>query len=154
MLLVGLPEKSRVVEARPQHTFMPVANDPLRISIGIQHRQEVRLQFVISIFNRKIFLVIAHHCDQNFLRKAKEIRIEATEYSERKFRKIDHRIKQILVFPPARARDRAGGGIESFANLLLAGAAAQHLRVAQCTNIRLASTGYRDITIRQDPVTP
>ena len=124
MFLVGLPEKSCVVEARSQNTLMAVTNDAVRITVSIQHRQKVRQQFVIAVFDCKIFLVITHHRDQNFFWKREVFGIEAAEDSGRKFGEIDNCIKQILIFALTRSGRGAGGGIESFANLLLAGVAA------------------------------
>src|SRR5207244_13115389 len=124
MLLVGLPEESRVIKACPQHSLMAVTNDALRIAVGIQYRQKVRQQFVIAVFDCKIFLVITHHRDQNFFWKREVFGIEAAEDSGRKFGEIDNCIKQIIIFATTRSGRGAGGVIESFANLLLAGVAA------------------------------
>ena len=90
---------------------MAVTNDALRIAVGIQYRQKVRQQFVIAVFDCKIFLVIAHHRDQNFFRKREVFGIEAAEDGGRKFGEIDDSIKQILVFSPARSGDGTRGGI-------------------------------------------
>src|SRR6266576_2213555 len=152
MLLVGLPEESRVIKACPQHSLMAVTNDALRIAVGIQYRQKVRQQFVIAVFDCKIFLVIAHHRDQNFFRKREEFGIKAAEDGGRKFGEIDNCIKQILVFPPACAGYGASGGIERFANPVFAGVPAQHIRIAQRTHIWRSSTWYRNLAICQNPV--
>src|SRR5207244_2590406 len=152
MFLVGLPEKSCVVEARSQNTLMAVTNDAVRITVSIQYRQKVRQQFVIAVFDCKIFLVIAHHRDQNFFRKREEFGIKAAEDGGRKFREIDNCVKKVLVFSPACSRDGAGVSIERLANLLLTGVAAQHVRIAQRTHIWCPSTWYRNLAICQNPV--
>src|SRR5207237_7197660 len=90
MFLVGLPEKSCVVEESSQNTLMDVTNDAVRITVSIQHRQKVRQQFVIAVFDCKIFLVITHHRDQNFFRKREVFGIEAAEDRGRKFCSIDN----------------------------------------------------------------
>src|SRR5437899_10295981 len=97
MLLVGLPEESRVIKACPQHSLMAVTNDALRIAVGIQYRQKVRQQFVIAVFDCKIFLVIAHNRDQNFFRKRDEFGIIAVEDDVSKFREIDNCMKTMLA---------------------------------------------------------
>jgi len=40
----------------------------LGIAIRIKHGKEMRQKFTLGIFDRKIFLVIAHHRDQHFRR--------------------------------------------------------------------------------------
>ena len=75
-LLIGLPEKASIVEARPQHALIAVPNKRLRISIGIQHRQKMGQQLTARIFQGKIFLMIAHDGDQHFFRQREELRIE------------------------------------------------------------------------------
>ena len=80
MFLIGLPEKPRVVEARPQNAFMPMANDALGIAVSIQHREKMRKQFAISIFNSKIFLMVTHDRDQYFLRQFEKFPVKAAQY--------------------------------------------------------------------------
>src|SRR3984957_19863667 len=60
-LLIGLPEKACIVKSRAQHSLIPVTNQALRISIGIEHREKVRQQLALRILESKILLVIAHH---------------------------------------------------------------------------------------------
>ena len=66
--LICLPEKSRIVEAGPQHAFVAVTNYALGVAIGIQHREKVGGQFAARILHRKILLVIAHDRNQHFFR--------------------------------------------------------------------------------------
>ena len=141
-LLIRLPEKSRIVEARPQHALVAVPDQSLRIAIGIQHREKMRQQLMVRIFKRKIFLMVAHHRDQHFFRQRQKLRIEAAENHGRKFREVHHRIEQSLVFPPARSGNGARGRIESFANLLLALRPAQNLSRAQ--SIDISGSGPRN----------
>ena len=79
MLLVGLPEEARIVETGPQHAFMAVSYDAVGIAVGIQHGEKMWKELAAGVFNRKIFLMIAHHGDQNFLGQFEKLRIEAAE---------------------------------------------------------------------------
>ena len=106
MLLIGLPEEARIVEAGTQHAFMSVANDALRIAIGVQHGEKMRQQLAARIFDGKIFLMIAHDRDQNFLGQFQKFGIEAAQNHRRPLGEVDDCIEQSLVFAPARAGDR------------------------------------------------
>ena len=125
MLLVGLPEKACVVEAGAQHTLVAMTNQPVGIAVRIQHRQKIRQQVAIRPFDSKIFLVVPHHRDQNFLRKLKKFRFKAAKNDRGPFGKIHNRFKQGLVFAPAGSGNRASGDVKSFADLLLALTTAQ-----------------------------
>ena len=78
VFLIRLPEKTRVVEPRPQYTLMSMPDDALRITISIQHRQKIGGQLAIRIFHRKILLVVTHDRDQYFLRQFQEFRVETS----------------------------------------------------------------------------
>src|SRR4029077_18703310 len=80
MFLVGLPEKTRVVEAGSQHALMPMPDDALGIAVSIQHREKMGKQFAISIFNREIFLMVTHDRDQYFLRQFQKFPVKAAQY--------------------------------------------------------------------------
>ena len=86
LFLVRFPKESCVVESRSQHALVAQPNESLRITVGIQHRQKMRREFSVCIFNRKIFLVIAHHRDQNFLRQREKLRIKRSQNCRRKLR--------------------------------------------------------------------
>ena len=68
MLLVSLPEEARIVETSPQYTLITMANQTVRIAISIQDSKEVRQQIAGCMLDSKIFLMVAHHRDQNFFR--------------------------------------------------------------------------------------
>jgi hypothetical protein len=119
-LLIRLPEKAGVVEARTKHTLVAMTDEPLRIFISIQHRKKMRQQLAARIFQRKIFLVVAHHRDQYFFRQGQELRIESAKNDRGKFGEVDYAVEEGLVFPPARSGNRTSARIERFANLLLA----------------------------------
>ena len=53
-LLVGLPEEARVVEAGAQYALIAMANQSIRIAVGVENRQKVRQQFAAGIFEREI----------------------------------------------------------------------------------------------------
>src|ERR1700687_1179348 len=59
MLLVSLPEEASVVEAGPQHAFVPVADDAVAVGIGVEHRQKMGRKAASRIFNGKISLMVA-----------------------------------------------------------------------------------------------
>ncbi len=123
-LLVGLPEEARVVEAGAQHALVAVADDARRIALGVEHGQKMRRQPAARVLHREIFLVVAHHGDQHFFRQLEEFAIEVAEDHRGPLRQIDDRVEQFLVFAPARAGNGAGGGVQRFADALLALAAA------------------------------
>ncbi len=56
---------------------MPCAHETLRVAIQIDHRQKMRRQMPVAPPHRKIFLVIAHHGNQNLLRQLQIRGIEA-----------------------------------------------------------------------------
>ena len=119
MFLVGLPEEARIVEARPQHAFMAVPNDALRDRRPCSALPEnAASSLPLRIFDRKIFLMIAHHRDQNFFGQLQKFRIEVAQNHRRPFGQIDDGIEQDFVFAPARAGNGASGGVQRFANLL------------------------------------
>ena len=97
-----------------------MADQPLRIAVGIQHRQKMRQQLPVGIFDREIFLVIAHHRDQHFFRQRQKLRIEPAQNRRGKLGQIHDRIEQRLIFAPARPGNGARRGVERLANLMLA----------------------------------
>ena len=108
----------------------------------------MRQQLAVRIFHRKIFLMVAHHRDQHFFRQRQKLRIEAAENHGRKFRQIHHRVEQRLVFPPARAGNRARRRVERLANLLLALRTAQNLGRAQRIDIGRPGPRNRHVAMR------
>ncbi len=67
-LLVGVPEKAGIVEAGAQDALIAVADDrpPFSIHFGIQHGEEMGSERGLRILDSEVFLVVAHHGDQNF----------------------------------------------------------------------------------------
>ena len=78
-LLVRLPEEFCIIESRPQHTLVAMPNQALRIAICIQHGQKVWQQLACGIFQRKIFLMIAHYGDQHFFRQLEVLSIKTAQ---------------------------------------------------------------------------
>ena len=78
-LLIGLPEKARIVEAGAQHALVAVANEAVGIAVGVEHGEEMRQQLAVGIFQREVFLVIAHDGDKNFVGEREEFGIEAAQ---------------------------------------------------------------------------
>ena len=95
--LVGLPEEARIGKARAQDAFVPGADQSLRILGQIDHRQEVRRQFPAALFDGEIFLVTAHHGDQDLVRQFEERGIEATFDDVRKFVEVGDQLQQVGV---------------------------------------------------------
>ena len=118
--LIGVPEEAGIVEAGAQHAFVAVANQAVRISISVEHREKVRRQLSVGVFEREVLLVIAHDGDQNFGGQREKFGIEVAENYRGEFRKVDDGVEQRLVFAPARAWNGARRGIERFADALLA----------------------------------
>src|SRR4029077_1464669 len=114
MLLVSLPEKTGVVETRPQHPFMAVADDALRIAIGVQDSEKVRQQFMLRIFDGKILLMVTHHRDQDFLRQLQELGIKIAQDDGRKLGEIDDCVQKSSVFAPTCPRYGPSSGIKLF----------------------------------------
>ena len=75
-LLIRFPEKLRVGKACTQHTLMSRPHQPLRVFVEIYHRKKIRRQPPAASFERKIFLMVAHHRDQNLVRQREKIRIK------------------------------------------------------------------------------
>ncbi len=119
-LLIGVPEEAGIVEAGAQDAFVAVANEAVGIAVGVEHGEKVRQQLPVGVLDREILLVIAHHGDEHFGGQREEFGIEAAENHRRTLREIDDRVEQRLVFAPARAGNGSRGGIERFADALLA----------------------------------
>src|SRR5580704_8536573 len=134
-LLIGLPEKSGIVEPCSQHAFVSMTNDATRVAIGIQHSQKMWQQLAARIFDCKIFLMIAHDRDQDFLGQLQELAVKTAQNYRRKLGEVNDVIQKSLVFAPTRAGNGASGGVELFANLQLAVAAPQNSRGSQGLNI-------------------
>ena len=111
MFLVGLPKETRIVETGSQHAFVSVPDNAVGIAVGIQDRQKMREQLAAGVLDREIFLVIAHHRDQDFLRQLQKFGIETSQNCRWPLGQVDHGIKQQLVFTPARTGNGAGGGV-------------------------------------------
>src|ERR1019366_3949544 len=77
--LIGLPEESRVGKSRAQNSFVPCSNQALRVAVQINYGEKVRCQPAAVRTQRKIFLMAAHHRNQNFVRQFKIIWIKAAE---------------------------------------------------------------------------
>ena len=97
-----------------------MANQPIGIAFGVEHRQEMWQEFATGVFQSEILLMIAHHRDQNFIGEREELRIEIAEHDRRKLGEIHNCVEQGLVLAPARAREGSCGRVERLANALLA----------------------------------
>ena len=131
LFLVRLPEEAGIVEARAQNAFVAVPDQSFGVASRVEHGQKMGQQFPVGIVDGEIFLVVAHHRDQDLFRQIEKFRIEAAEDDRGKFREIDDRRDQRLVLAPAGSGDAAGGGIERLADHLFAFGCAQYLCGAQ-----------------------
>src|SRR5580704_11231026 len=104
------------------------------------------------VLDREILLMVAHHCYQDFLGQFQKFLVKASENYRGKFGKVDDRVEEILIFTPTGAGNRAGSGIQRFANLLLALAPAQDLCSAQGFEIRRTRARNLNGLVRQEPV--
>ncbi len=95
--LIGLPEEARIGKARAQDAFVPGADQSLGILGQIDHRQEVRRQFPAALFHGEIFLVTAHHGDQDLVRQFEEGWIEAAFDDVRKFVEVGDQVQKVCV---------------------------------------------------------
>ncbi len=112
----------------------------------------MRQQCSLGIFNREIFLVIAHHRHQYLFRKREKLRIETAQNHGRKLGEIDDRRHQRLVLSPARSGDRASRGVERLADDMLAFGSTQHLGAAQRFHVGTGAPDG-DILTADDSVT-
>ncbi len=149
-LLIGVPEEAGVVEAGAQHALVAVANQAIGIAAGVEHGEKMRQQLAVGIFQREIFLVIAHHRHQDFIGQRKVFRIEIAENDGRELRQVDDGVEQRLVFTPAGAGNGAGGNVEIFTDALLAlGCAGDDRSLGQRGDVvRRHADGQR--TVRQN----
>ena len=92
-LLIRLPEKLRVRKARTQHSLVSRPHQPLRVFVEIYHREKIRCQPPAASFQRKIFLMVAHHRNQNLIRQRQKIRIEIAGNHGGIFVEISHDLK-------------------------------------------------------------
>src|ERR1700686_909357 len=119
LLLIGLPKKTGIVEASAQDALIAVANQTICVGIRVEDGEKMGQQLSVRLFVGEIFLVVAHHRDQDLFWKIEELRIEAPEDHRRKFGEVDDSRDERLVFAPARARNRARGRLQRFGNYLL-----------------------------------
>ena len=145
LLLVGLPEEARIVEAGAQHALIAVPNhavaDRRQCSTP---RRKCGSELAIRVFHREIFLMIAHHRDQNFFRQFQKLAIEITQNGRGTLGEVHHCVQQVLVFAPAGAGNGSGCGIERLANLLLALRAAQDFGATQRFDVCRSCSRDRD----------
>ena len=97
LLLVGLPEEARVVEAGAQHALIAAADEALGIGVDVHHRDELRRELAVGVFHREILLVVAHHRDQDFFGQFEELRVEAAGDRGGIFGEVDQRFEQRVV---------------------------------------------------------
>src|SRR5579864_822698 len=93
-LLVGVPEELRVIEAGAQHAFVAVADQPVRVTISVEHGEKMRRQFAGSVLDRKVLLMIAHDGHQYFFRQREKLRIKVAQYRRGPLRQIHYRLEQ------------------------------------------------------------
>src|SRR5271165_6718988 len=107
-----------------------MANQAVRITARIEHREKVGQQFVAFIFEREILLMVAHDGDQHLVRQREELGVEAAENDRRKLSEIHNRAEESVVVAPVRARYGSRRSVESLADALLAFGGADHNRAA------------------------
>ena len=152
MFLIGLPEKTGIVEAGAQHAFMPVTDDAGGIAVGVQHGQKVRREAAARVLDGKIFLMVAHDRDQNLFRQFEKLGVEGAENRRGPFGQVHYAVEQRFIFTPARARNGASGGVESLTNLFFPGLAAQNPGPLQNLYIRSARPRDLDRPVGQNPM--
>ena len=109
----------------------------------------MREEFSRFVLDREIFLMVAHHRDQNFFRQFEELGIKAAQNRGRKFREVHDRSQKRVVVAPACAGDGTGSGIERFADRMFAFGGAQNSYSAQGLNVG-AGLGDDDVFTTKD----
>ncbi len=97
-----------------------MADEAVGIAVGVEDGEEVRRELAVGVFEREVLLVVAHDGDQDFGGQREILGIEAAENYRGTLGQVDNRVEQGLVFAPARAGNRAGGGVEGLADAVLA----------------------------------
>src|SRR5580704_6562731 len=80
----------------------------------------MRRQRMMPIFDRKVFLVVPHYGDQNFLRQGQIFGLEIAEQHGWPLGEVGHLLHQGLVFSPSNLRKITDDGIERIANAMAA----------------------------------
>ena len=97
LLLIDLPEETRVVETRANHALITLAYETVGIAGCISHCYELRRERAIGIQHGKVALVMAHDCGENFLGQFEIRRVKAAADGSRELGQVDERFQQILI---------------------------------------------------------
>ena len=76
---------------------MTLADFVSAIRVDIDDREEERKELPFLIHQRKVFLVLAHHRDQNLLRQIKELRIEGSANHGRTLVQVYNGLEQLFI---------------------------------------------------------
>ena len=96
-LSIHPPEKRGVCQARFQDAFMTLADFLSALRIDVDNREEERKELPFLVHQRKVFLVLAHHRDQNLLRQIKELRIEGSANHGRTLVQVYNGLEQLFI---------------------------------------------------------
>ena len=92
--MISVPEETRVIESRPQHTFVPSADDAVGVAVQVRHGDKVRLQPAVFILDGEVLLMVIHHRFENFLGQSEVSFFESPENRRRVFSNVDQRGQQ------------------------------------------------------------
>ena len=76
---------------------MPGADQALGVPGQVDDRQEIRREFSAPLFHREVFLVVAHHRDQDLVRQVKERRVEPALNDVGKFVQVADLLQKIDI---------------------------------------------------------
>ncbi len=105
-LLIRFPEKLSVCKPRAQHALVPGANQPFRISRQVNDGKEMRREIAAAALDREVFLVTAHHRNENFVRKRKKRWVEPSKNHAGALIQICHQLEQASVLMGAQSFGR------------------------------------------------
>ena len=99
-----------VGEPGSQDAFVAGADQALGVFVEVDDREETGCEFAVAFLQRKIFLMVAHHGDQDFVRQAEESRVEGAFDYRRVFVQVGDETQERSVFVEAIATSFNGGG--------------------------------------------
>src|SRR5208282_2665373 len=101
--LVGGPEEASIGETRAENAFVSGAHGAAEVAVGIDDGEEVRRQRGIFFLKGKIFLMVAHHGNQDFGRKLEKRRVEASQDGSGILVQVGHPVEQVRILVYAQA---------------------------------------------------
>jgi hypothetical protein len=82
---------------------VPGADEAVPVLIKIDHREERRRKASIARAKRKVFLMVAHHSNQDLLGKFEERGREVAGDDSGVLIQVNHEIRECLIFVDAQA---------------------------------------------------